>query len=245
MAKGATTELVPFKDRFALAPAGANMGELLKANLGGEEIRATDILERIKVPGSGGQFWTVQTLDGEKPEKFLEGIIVYTNRRRAYWPNKDVTGKPPACASDDCLTGHGDPGGDCMKCPLNAFGSGTKQDGTPAKGKACKEVRQLFFLMPGRELPVVIGAPPGSLRTMRDYLAKELTMMRKVPYFACITRLGLTKEKNEGGTEYSRIVPSFVEALDAEAMESIKAYAASLQPIFAATELQPDETLGD
>jgi len=75
MAKGATTELVPFKERFELAlSGGAKMGELLRQNLGGEEVKATDILDRIKVPSGGGTFWTVPTLDGEKSEKYLAGV---------------------------------------------------------------------------------------------------------------------------------------------------------------------------
>lgn len=245
MSKTATA-LVPFQERFklALSGAGANLGQLMRQNLDGESLRAGDILDRIKIPSGGSTFWSVPSLDGEKAEKALEGIILSTKRRRAYWRSTDPSNNPPDCSSADCLHGVGKPGGDCMACQLNAFGSATKKDGSAGAGKACKEVRQIFLLLPGRKLPVVIGASPGSLRVMRDYLGKELTMQREMPCYGCITRLELSKEKSADGIEYSRIKPSFVEQLGEEEMKAVAAYAASLASVFEATEIHGEDAEG-
>ena len=248
-----STALVPFKERFTALAMSTNVGALMRANLGSEDMAATDILDRIKVPAGGATFWSVPTLDGEQPMQALEGIIIYTDRKRAYWKSKGVTGTPPDCSSADCETGTGDPGGSCVgiqkdgggwevpPCPFNQFGSGINSRGEASKGKACKEVRRLFFLMPGFDMPFIIHAPPASLKNVRLYLGKELPMNRHCHFSQAVTKLSLNKVKSAGGDDYAQINPAFVEKLGDEDWASLRKFGESLQAIFSATELRPED----
>src|SRR5262245_41332783 len=122
--------------------------EAVTTNLG-DTITVVD-LERIRVPAGGGTAWTLQTLEGEKIEKELAGIIVGWRDTRAYWkvPMESDGNAPPNCSSIDARTGIGEPGGDCRRCRFAEFGSSSN-----GEGQACKQVRQLFFLRPENVLP--------------------------------------------------------------------------------------------
>jgi hypothetical protein len=198
------------------------------ANLAGDEVGIGD-LDRVKVPAGGGTTWTVQGIDGEKQVKFLEGIIVHVARRRAYWESANPTGEQPDCSSTDCITGVGDPGGPCMSCPLNQFGTAVKQGGGSGsgRGKACKESTLLFLLRPGANLPEVVVVPPGSLKPVKQYRLK-LTL----PYFSAITRLELEKVSNKDGIAYARIKPTLVGQLPPDSAAQVRNFAQALTGIF-------------
>src|SRR5688500_11912452 len=97
---------------FSVLEPNSEAAELIRANTAGEEVGVGD-LDRIRVPTGGGTLWTVPTIEGEKSERELVGIIVHVARRRAYWSDPSPTGNPPDCSSRDCITGVGDPGGEC------------------------------------------------------------------------------------------------------------------------------------
>lgn len=77
-------------------------------------------------------------------------MILYNHDTCAYWPegseyDDNVT---PLCSSVDGKTGYGAPGGVCATCALNQYGSVEK-----GKGKACKNMRNLYILRSGEHMP--------------------------------------------------------------------------------------------
>lgn len=179
-------------------------------------------LPRIKVPSGGGTVWQVPTLGGEKNEEHITGIIVGFKDVRAFWVEDYETsggGSPPECTSSDLVHGSGlfgarsavNPSGLCSDCPNSKFGtapakkkpgSKTEEEGL-GRGQACKQMRAMFLLRPDVLLPIVISAPPTSLKNAKGYfigLASE-----GQPYWKVVTRLTLAKDKNKDGLQYSAI----------------------------------------
>lgn len=85
----------------------------------------------------------------------------------------------------------------------------------------------LFVLRKGDTLPVVVKVSPASLKPLRQYKLKL-----PVPFYSCITKLGLVREKSRDGIAYAKLVPSFVAALSNEDAAAVRDYAASLQTAF-------------
>lgn len=218
--------LIDLHKEYPVLSPSSQQAQMIRANLAGDEIGIGD-LDRIKVPTGGATTWTVNTIEGEKQTKALEGIILHVARRRAYWENSNPTGDQPDCSSVDCITGVGDPGGPCVSCPMNQFGTAVKQGGGLGRGKACKESAVLFFLRPGANLPDAVVVPPGSLKPVRQYRVK-LT----VPYFSAITRLELEKSSNKDGIAFAKIKPSFIGQLPPEAANDIRAFSEALAGVF-------------
>lgn len=226
-----TTALIEITQNYPILSPDSPQAALIAENLAGDSVSIGD-LDRIKVPAGGGTTWTVPSIEGEKQQKALEGIIVHVARRRAYWESSNPTGEQPDCSSSDCVTGHGDPGGACAACPLNEFGTAQKQGGGQGRGKACKESALLFLLRPGENMPQVVVVPAGSLKAVRQYRLKL-----KVPYFAAVTRLELSKTANKDGIAYAQISPTFVGELPPEAAAGVKRYADALGSVFATAQV--------
>lgn len=233
-------ELVPvdLSDYPALCEGNTAVA-VMQENLGGEEVTAAD-LTRIKVPSGGATKWLVPTAGGEESLDKLEGVILHSTRRRAYWSNPDPTGDPPDCASQDCIAGVGNPGGVCGMpgkipcCPNNEFGSARNKH-----GKACKEGRLVFLLRKGNILPDLIVAPPASLRSMRQYLLK--VGQQGCPYWACVTSFSLEKTSNRDNIDYARIVPRLVNTLDEAVAEKVLAVVKQYETVFAGTGLDEQD----
>lgn len=201
-----------------------DMGEALRENLAGADFNLFD-LDRVTVPSAGTTTWTVSTLEGEKEEKFLEGIIVYWRDGRSYWPEAfSGEGTPPACFSPDSITGIGDPGGPCHHCPFAQFGSAGK--GTQAQ--ACKQTRSLLILGARSTLPFLVTVPPSSLKAVKQYFMQLAG--QSLRYYGVVTRLSLVKTKNANGIAYSQIVPALASRLTTEQMARVHAYHLQLKP---------------
>lgn len=225
-----STELVVSKETFPILAAGYNVAEVIRQNMGGEQITAQD-LNRIRVPTGGATTWSVPSVDGgDEAMKALQGVIMHIARRRAYWKGIEVTGLPPDCASSDCTTGIGDPGGDCELCPNNQFGSAISPDGSPGAGKACKETKLIFLLREGQMLPDVVIAPPGSLKAMRQYQFRL-----PAPFPAVVTKLELAKATSRNNHAYAQVVPTMVGRVPEELARATIAYAQQLHDVFSAT----------
>jgi len=183
-----------------------NITDIIKTNLGGQ-LNVGD-LDRIKIPSGGGSNWEVQTLDGEESVKAIEGVIIYFQYQNAYWAQSiDETGggDPPNCFAKDSLYGIGDPGGDCLTCPFNKFGS----DRNGGKGKECKNMAVLFVLQKGMVLPVVLMLPPTSVKVIRKYMTN--LSAAGLSYYNVMSSFELDKTKNEKGTPYSVVKPKSVD----------------------------------
>ena len=219
------------KDESDYAVMKMEKGEIvsmLRDNVGAEKLTAND-LSRVTVPSQGVTTWTIPTVEGEKQQKHIEGIIVLTQSVRAYWKESfddSGGGSPPDCVARDGLTGVGDPGGDCLKCELSQWQSDKKK-----RGKACSEARLIYLLTQDQILPMVIKVPATSLANARKYLF-GLTSVRKAVH-SVYTRLSLEADKNVDGIKFSKI--TFEMAGEVENPEVTKAYADDLKPFLDAS----------
>jgi hypothetical protein len=228
--------LVVSPEKFpVLAEGNGDFLSAIQHNLGGEEITPGD-LNRIKVPAAGGTTWVLDTPDGEESCKALEGVLVHHTRRRAFWPDSNPTGDPPHCASADCTTGIGEPGGVCNDCPHNAWGSAIGIGGKEGRGKACKERRLLFLLREGQHLPDIVDAPPGSLKGLRNWLL-SLAPLR---FNQITTRLELVKDKNKDNIEFARVKATKTGTLPDDVQILVLRYSQELGALFGAVQVEQD-----
>lgn len=225
-----STELVPVTTSLvALSRAGA-VAEVIQDNLGGRGMSAFD-LQRIKVAAGGAQAFVVtDALAGESTVAKFEALIVAQQRPRAYWPDADPTGEPPACSSPDSIDGDGDNGTgagrhSCGRCPQNAFGTASRPDGSAGRGKACKESHRLFLLrldQPQGLFPSLLTCPPASLRGVHQYLT-ALTG-QGVPFWSAVHSVEVAAEKSADGQRYGRVKLGFVRRLTAEEAAAVCDY---------------------
>jgi len=195
-----------------------NVKEALSVNLGSGSSADEFSLDRIHVPTGGGTNWSIPGLEGEESSPVVEGIIVAAKDPRSYWKvsyNESGGGSPPDCYSDDGVLGVGNPGGNCAVCPLSEFGSAEK-----GPGQACKSMKILFMLRKDDFLPLVVVAPPGSLKSMTKYFLRLASKAK--PYYSVITRIALEKTKNSRGTVFSFMVPSMASVLEEEELARVR-----------------------
>lgn len=218
----------------------ASLQEVLRANVGSGGINEFT-LDRVRVPAGGGQIWTVPTLEGTIDAKEIEGVIVAWKEARAYWRipfAESGGGSPPDCASRDAFIGFGDPGGDCLKCPLAQFGSAdARKAGQQVRAQACKHVIFLFVLQPTSMLPLVVSCPPTSLHGTKAYLLRLAA--NNLPYYSVVTKITLAADKNQDGIKYSRIDYAMAGRLTPEEATKIKAYGAAFKPTVEGAVVQP------
>lgn len=129
-----------------------------------------------------------QTLDE------LRGVIVFKQKTRGYWI-KGADDNVPECSSMDGITGVTRDGHErgCANCPMNQWGSGEDEAGQATAGKACKEMRRVFFVLPGYQLPAFVSFPPTSLKSFDEYISARLT--KGITDVAVETVVTLTPEK--------------------------------------------------
>jgi len=135
----------------------------------------------------------------------LKGVIVYKQITRGYWL-RDADDNVPECSSVNGTTGVTRDGQErnCANCPMNQWGSGEDEAGNATAGKACKEMRRVFMVLPGYQLPAYLSLPPTSLRNFDDYISARLT--KGLADVAAETVITLTPEK---GGKYSYAVARF------------------------------------
>jgi len=180
-------------------------------------------LPRIRVPSGGGLNFRVDTAAGEELPRRIEGLITSWRSARLYWKSRMVQGKPPDCTSTDGWKGVGDPGGNCQApCPFSLFGSSINMDGSRGSGQACKDIRQVLFLMPGEILPHLLSIPPTSVKGFDNYTLTLLSA--RAAYWSATTVMTLEKVRNDSGIEYSRILFRLGRRLQPNEKEIFKPY---------------------
>lgn len=209
---------------YALINDSASLKSMIY-NLQGEQISEFD-LDRVKVPAGGGTAFQVPTLEGIKNQDFLEGIVLHIGIRRSYWEDPNPTGVPPSCYSVDGLRGIGDPGGDCGACPFNQFGSAINAQGKQGRGKRCREMRVMLLIRPEDRLPLVVLAPPASIKAVKQWLMRLPVFM-----YQAVIRLTLDTDKNKDGITYSKLVPEYRGAISTQAAEGLQRYAKTLKQV--------------
>lgn len=243
--------------KFLAIRPNSDIAEALEANLAtGEKLKETD-LTRVKVPGGGGTRWTIPSVTGEESADEIVGVLVYYAPRAVLWPSQDPGNSLPVLISTDLRTARkvGDDIGDLDPRVLdsmsldnglydfrgpaeggkniyNDFGSGKN-----GIGKRCKESRVLCILRENDAFPLLINAPPGSLKTVAPFVKKL-----PVAHFRAIVSLKLEKLKNKGGIDYARIVPTMVGQLSSDEGQAIKRmYTTPLQGLIESIVPEADE----
>ena len=80
---------------------------------------------------------------------------------------------------------------------MNAYGSA--RDG--GRGKACKNMRDIYLLRSGEYMPLLISLPPTSIRPFKEFLNRAFVYRQRATYGSLI-QIGLKKENN-GSNDYS------------------------------------------
>ena len=227
LAKIAARDAQPFdSERFPilLPDLAQAVLDVITENLGEGGLRASD-LDRITVPTSGSTTFEIPTIDGDsEPAKTITGIILLMAPAKGYWDTDIESGKaPPACYSNDGITGIGRPGGPCLSCPLNQWGSDTRGSKT---GKACKDKQLLYILQEQSALPIVIALPRTSVAANRKYMTR--LSATAIPYYGCTTQFQLEKVKGSAVPDYSQVRPCFQEYIPRSEWPAIKKYADAL-----------------
>lgn len=167
----------------------ANLDDILQAEVQTALENIDPRPPRIKISREAQAF----LLPDGSTAKALTGVIMYHHKARGYW---EIEGQQiPTCSSMDGKTGT-DENGDahsCINCPHNAWGSG--KDG---RGKACKEMRWIYFLQEGEIIPSRISLPPTSLGQF-DTFVTALAQRRIAPIMK-VVRIGLEKTERHGFT---------------------------------------------
>lgn len=238
MATKTESQALAVTQRFvALAEPPRDVADMLLAASGGQRLSPFD-LDVIKVPsGQGAALWSIPTLSGEDDTvRTLEGIVIVQRSIRSYWSasmEDSGGGSPPDCTSQDGVVGRGDPGGECVDCPMAQFGSALK-----GSGQACKANTLLFLLQPDSLVPMVVKAPPTSLKPLKSFMYR--LMNERIPMFGAVLSFGLQKMKGSGTPDYYQIVPSLVRRLDETEATQVKALRDALLPVLAGVRMDVD-----
>jgi len=210
-------------DILALADGGVDLAEIIRENAGPAGLTPS-LLDRIKVPGAGGTTWSVPSIDGEKEEKEVQGVIIAFSDKRKFWRTsfEDSAGtEPPDCFSPDTLHGIGDPGGDCVKCEFAQWGSKGK-----GSAQACRKVRLLALLCTDSVIPRIVSVPPSSYKhSVKFHFDLSGAKYR---YYDVVVGISLAKDKSGSGITYSRMVFRKVRELSPEEKVKVAAMRASL-----------------
>lgn len=184
--------------------------------------------KRVKIPSGGQLQFEVPTEDPDNPDytKFLDGVIVYSHNSNAYWPTGEDydDNTPPSCQSTDGKVGYGAPGGLCVDCPYNRYGSDTKGTG---KGKACKNQRVVYLLQSGEMMPIQLSLAPTSIRPYTDFVNAAF-LSRRRGVCSGLVRIGL-KKKSNGKDDYSVATFQKIRDFTGEELAQVRAYADSFK----------------
>lgn len=235
MAKSTAVAVRDDQTYAIMLPESGDIIATLRENLGGDNLTPQD-LDRIRVPTGGGTSFEIPSLGEPEAARTFEGIVIHQRTTRAFWPDQELSGDPPACFSDDGIKGAGMPGGHCDACFYNRFGSKgldpdtvTPEQLRDARGpKACGEKRLLFVVRPGEMLPSVLVCPPTSIPGIKKSFLRLSS--KGLAYRDVVFSFSLKAEKNKAGQPYSVIVPTVTRQLDDAERAAVKAYADSIRP---------------
>ena len=190
-----------------------------------EELSGLDNeFERIKIPAGGGTMFEFPSSNPDEADmvKDFSAVILYHHPMYVFYSSKfNGSNNPPDCLSVDGITGVGIPGGKCINCPKNKFGSG--ENGS----KACKNKHQMYLLREGEIFPVVLSLPTSSNKEFSRYIKHLLSRGKKSD--SVVTKFSLKKAINKTGISYSQVQFSVARELDTKEIELIKNYSGQVK----------------
>ena len=175
--------------------------------------------ERIKIPAGGGTMFEFPSSNPDEPDmvKDFSAVILYHHPMYVFYSSKfNGSNNPPDCLSIDGITGVGIPGGKCVNCPKNNFGSG--ENGS----KACKNKHQMYLLRENEIFPMILSLPTSSNREFSRYIKRLLSRGKKSD--SVVTKFSLKKAVNKTGISYSQVQFSVARELEKTEIELIKNY---------------------
>lgn len=185
-----------------------------------EELSGLDNeFERIKIPAGGSVMFESPSGNPDEPDMIKEfsAVILYHHPMYVFYNSKfNGSNNPPDCLSIDGITGVGVPGGKCINCPKNKFGSG--ENGS----KACKNKHQMYLLREGEIFPVILSLLTSSNKEFSRYIKRLLSKGKKSD--SVVTKFSLKKAVNKAGISYSQVQFSVARELDTKEIELIKNY---------------------
>lgn len=181
---------------------------------------------RAKIPSGGGRAFDLLTGDEEYDTSvptFRGVIATYHNCNALFREGEDgtMTTEPPLCQSDNGYDGIQAATGemiDCAECPHNQWGTAKKG----GKGKECKNMRRLYILVEGSDMPIVMTLPPTSIKEWEKYKSSVLGVQRKSPQDV-VTEFSITVKQNTAGIKYSVVQFKAVGAIGTETRLAVKA----------------------
>ena len=154
--------------------------------------------------------------------KDFSAVILYHHPMYVFYSSKfNGSNNPPDCLSIDGITGVGIPGGKCMNCPKNKFGSG--ENGS----KACKNKHQIYLLRENEIFPMVLSLPTSSNREFSRYIKRLLSRGKKSD--SVVTKFSLKKAVNKTGISYSQVQFALDRELTNEEVTLIKGYSSQVK----------------
>jgi hypothetical protein len=133
----------------------------------------------------------------------MTGVILAWTEKRLYYrtafAERGNKSGPPDCRSNDGYEGVGDPGGNCLTCPLAKYGTDPKG----GRAQACKDLRALLFLREGLTFPDLIVIPPTSIKAFQNYVQRLANY--QIRCYGVLTTLRLERSKNADGIDYSKV----------------------------------------
>ena len=224
-----TTQIVAYTDEImALATdkAAETLQAILMENLGGHA-SPFDFIS-ISVPAGGAVQWSMPTLEGtDDLVAEIRAVILTTRSVRTYYATAyDGGSAPPTCSSPDKITGYGEPGGDCLSCPMAQFdGSGSQP---------CSERKHVMLLTPDSLLPTFLNLPVTSGKILQRY--SMILGGKGLMTLGVVTGISLETTKNSGGITYAQAKFRCLGILNDEQKVRAGAYAQALKSVMYANE---------
>jgi len=214
--------------RAALSEIGIDLGSIVETYEYFNKQQAEDPelkvpTYRARIPSGGGKAFDIVTGDGDYDTSVpsFKGVVANFHNSNALFPEGDSMNEPPVCSSSDGYEGIELTTGEvknCSGCPHNQWG--TSQNG--GKGKACKNMRRLYILAEGCDMPIVMTLPPTSIAGWEEYKSAVLGVRRSSPG-EVVTEFSLGTAANGNGIKYSVVKFKAVGVIGSEQRMTIKA----------------------
>ena len=172
--------------------------------------------DRIKIPAGGSAMFEMPSENADEPNivKEFSAVILHHHPISTFYKSKyNGNNISPDCMAIDGVTGVGTPGGNCITCVNNKFGTG--ENGS----KACKNKHQLYLIRENEIFPVVLFLPNRSIREFSKYIKRILSKGKKSS--SVVTKFSLKKAVNRTGISFSQVQFSMQRELTPEENELI------------------------